>query len=335
MRIPEKTPELEAAEIAWWQKFADVEERFCWVQTPSIQRALRAHYLKRIIASLPAGGRVLELGCGCGWLSILLARMGAAKVVGVDFSEAQIGRARAQARSLGVSGRVQFEVADGSNYTGIGRRYDVVLFHAFLHHLTTSEIREVLGSVHRLLDPAGRLVIFEPVRYPEEPISAHTRRLIGLFEFIRGGLTRGRKWGLRRFSVEETRLRQLISERSVGHAPFGPSPKEIPMAVDELPRLTSDLYTIRERSRCMWASHLIAQELLLMQVSHPVLGRLLSVLLVPVAAWLDRSLLREGPMPSECWIFEMFVCEPRPPREASRPLIPDARARESVRCGPT
>ena len=276
MRIRETTPELEAAEIAWWRKFAEIEERYCWVQTPAIQRALRGHYVRKIVDAVPPDGRVLELGCGGGWLSILLAKLGARAVVGIDFSQAQIDIANAHAKYQGVDAKVRFEVADASKYLAKGEKFDSVIMHGFLHHLSISEIREALENAQRLLKPEGRLLVFEPVRHPDLPTSRRTQRLIARFQFLRRSLVRGKRWGIRRFSEGELRLRKLIGERSVGEWPFGPSPKEIPLTPDELPQLAEGLYTIEERFRCMAMSHLIAQELLLMQVSQPLLGRLLA-----------------------------------------------------------
>jgi hypothetical protein len=30
--------ERESKELEWWQEFAELEERFAWVQTPAVQR---------------------------------------------------------------------------------------------------------------------------------------------------------------------------------------------------------------------------------------------------------------------------------------------------------
>src|SRR5579864_8093327 len=50
-----------------------------------------------LFADLPAGATVLDLGCGAGMDSIVAARrVGAAgRVIGIDFSEAMLARARA------------------------------------------------------------------------------------------------------------------------------------------------------------------------------------------------------------------------------------------------
>ena len=87
-------PGVDEQELAWWQEFSDVEEEFCWAQTPQIQRLLRGHYVRQITQSIRPRGTVLEFGCGTGWLAMLLAEGGARRVFGVDFSPTQIETAK-------------------------------------------------------------------------------------------------------------------------------------------------------------------------------------------------------------------------------------------------
>ena len=60
---------------------------------------------------------VLDIGCGPGHYSLALAEQGARKVVGLDFAEAMIERAKAKASSLQLTGRCQFLVEDLFQYT--------------------------------------------------------------------------------------------------------------------------------------------------------------------------------------------------------------------------
>jgi SAM-dependent methyltransferase len=69
----------------------------------------RADLVKYWGPRLSPGDRILELGCGDGALSCLLAAQGFA-VTGVDISEGMIEQAKARAARLGV--RPQFETAD-------------------------------------------------------------------------------------------------------------------------------------------------------------------------------------------------------------------------------
>ena len=58
-----------------------------------------------------SGGRLLEVGCGCGRVAIPLAKKGF-EVVGVDISPLYIERAKSRSESEGVSERTKFLVAD-------------------------------------------------------------------------------------------------------------------------------------------------------------------------------------------------------------------------------
>src|SRR5690606_34947468 len=46
----------------------------------------------------PAGRRVVDLGCGFGWLCRWAREQGAAEVLGIDVSETMLARARAETR---------------------------------------------------------------------------------------------------------------------------------------------------------------------------------------------------------------------------------------------
>lgn len=58
------------------------------------------------------GDVVVDAGCGCGVLSLVAARLGAAKVIGTDASTAAVECARANAVRIGLSDRTEFRVGD-------------------------------------------------------------------------------------------------------------------------------------------------------------------------------------------------------------------------------
>src|SRR5687767_12797168 len=80
------------------------------VEEAHARTVLGAHHVHRyaLAARLCSGLRVLDLGCGVGYGSDLLARGGAASVEGVDVDEAAIAEARRAFDAEGVS----FTVAD-------------------------------------------------------------------------------------------------------------------------------------------------------------------------------------------------------------------------------
>ena len=190
------TPEMDAAEAGWWTKYADVEDRFCWVQTPTIQSFLHRKYLRTIVEAARGRGKVAEVGCGAGWLTILLARLGAHNLVGLDFSPEQIEIARRRAEESGVADRIRFEVADASWFEHSEEKFSLIIMHGFLHHLSCEEIDRAL-AVRGVIDEDGLLFVFEPVCYapasPGETPPFPARLLYWLMRLH----VRGQRYGLR------------------------------------------------------------------------------------------------------------------------------------------
>jgi SAM-dependent methyltransferase len=115
--------------------------------------------LRRWLAVEP-GTRVLDVGCGVGRWSRLLAAQGA-EVTGVDLSPTMIAQAQRRAAAQGVAGRCSFRVQDLSELDVDGQ-FDVVLGVTVLQHiLDPGRLRAaVRGMVARLV-PGGRMIVLE------------------------------------------------------------------------------------------------------------------------------------------------------------------------------
>jgi SAM-dependent methyltransferase len=105
--------------------------------------------VERIAAGGGFRGRVLDAGCGTGENSLYLARLGL-DVLGIDWSELAIARARAKAVERAPDSR--FEVADALDLGPLGRSFDSVLdcglFHTFDDRDRATYVRS-LGAVVR------------------------------------------------------------------------------------------------------------------------------------------------------------------------------------------
>jgi len=107
------------------------------------------------------GKRVLDIGCGDGRATVLLALLGA-NVTGIDISPDAIEVAKERATVNDVSSRASFicspleiaEIADDS--------FDVIWCDAFLHHVIP-DLKEILTMMKRWLVSGGSIVITEPV----------------------------------------------------------------------------------------------------------------------------------------------------------------------------
>jgi SAM-dependent methyltransferase len=102
-------------------------------------------------------GRIVEFGCGVGWLSLFLARRGYT-VTGVDNAPEAIAAAIAERDARQIAG-VEFLIADYEEFTAPAP-FDCALFYDSLHH--AEDERAALRCAFRSLRPGGVLVAFEP-----------------------------------------------------------------------------------------------------------------------------------------------------------------------------
>ena len=106
---------------------------------------------------LPASrSSFLDLGCGTGSLSVLLAGLGHS-VTGIDLSPAMISTARAKATSQGV--KIAFHVMDAAFPRFPRGQFDVLLCRHLLWVLPEPE--QVLQRWVEFLKPGGRLLLIE------------------------------------------------------------------------------------------------------------------------------------------------------------------------------
>ncbi len=117
-----------------------------------------------------AGLRVLDLGCGHGMASVVLARRGA-KVTAFDLSAGYVAEARQRASANGVT--VDFLIADGQNLPFADHSFDRVWGNAILHHL---DLKLAASELHRVLRPGGVAVFCEP--WGGNPLLALARRYL-------------------------------------------------------------------------------------------------------------------------------------------------------------
>jgi ubiquinone/menaquinone biosynthesis C-methylase UbiE len=104
--------------------------------------------------------RVLEIGCGTGQLTVLMARQGA-KVISIDRSASMLARARLNAAQAGLQAAITFEQLD---VTELQDHFEPHSFDLIVSALTFSEFqpevrRFALQEALSLLEPGGRLLI--------------------------------------------------------------------------------------------------------------------------------------------------------------------------------
>ena len=159
-------------EIAF-DKYA-VKGAYHWTECFGPLHRLNAYTLGRyemVLAALAAnnlGGdaRILDVGCGDGALSGLVALRIKAQIDGVDVEPLSIELARREFAERGLFGR--FSKIDGYEYPFDNGSFTAVICSDAIEHVQKPDA--MLAEMWRVLAPGGTLVLTTPVRYTEMPL---------------------------------------------------------------------------------------------------------------------------------------------------------------------
>ncbi len=110
---------------------------------------------QRISRIVPAGGAVLEVAPGPGFLSVEVARTGKYHVAGVDISKTFVEIERANAQAAGV--HVDFRQGDAADLPFDDASFDFVVCTAAFKNFTRPA--RALGEMHRVLKPGGQALV--------------------------------------------------------------------------------------------------------------------------------------------------------------------------------
>lgn len=133
--------------IAFWERAWNMV-RTPYTQLPSLG------YIGRIPLELKKYGakRVLDLGCGSGWLSVFLARQGF-EVLGVDVSEQAVNLAKTWALQEDLN--IGFAVSDVAELKFEAGSFDAVVANSIFEHFPLEQARSLTDRVFELLKEGG------------------------------------------------------------------------------------------------------------------------------------------------------------------------------------
>lgn len=119
------------------------------------QQAMRRAFLAEV--PVPAQANVLEVGCGTGALTRLIATLpGVGRVTGIDPAPSLLLRAEQLAAGVDT---ISFQQADGRSLPFDSGSFSFVVFDSTLCHVPEPE--RALGEAYRVLQPGGVLAIFD------------------------------------------------------------------------------------------------------------------------------------------------------------------------------
>lgn len=124
---------------------------------------VNAAFVDEAAALAPPSGRVLDLGCGPGDISILMAqRCPGLQVVAVDLAEEMLRIARDRVTVAGLAGRVTIATQDAKATDFPAASFDMVVCNSLAHH-----IPDPLGlfvEIARVARPGAALLVKDLVR---------------------------------------------------------------------------------------------------------------------------------------------------------------------------
>jgi ubiquinone/menaquinone biosynthesis C-methylase UbiE len=146
------------------------------------EQLFRGRLAQQVLAGLPAGARIADVGAGTGTFAIgLAAAAPAASVTAVDGDPQALALARAKAGAAAVEWKQglagALPLADGS--------CDRVAMSLLLHHLDADGKRAALAEAHRVLRPGGSLHVADWGK-PQDPLMRAGLFTLAIFDGFDG-----------------------------------------------------------------------------------------------------------------------------------------------------
>lgn len=159
--------------------FYDLDLRRRRFEGPGIDEDTRRHFcdFANMAAqlALPLEARILDLGCGPGWLVEYFARFGY-DVTGIDISPGLVAAAQQRLAAvpfdLGRNGPLRCRVAVHDVESGpLPERFDLIIAYDSLHHF--EDERAVMRNVSAMLSDGGLFLVIEGERPHEDSDTGH------------------------------------------------------------------------------------------------------------------------------------------------------------------
>ncbi|HET8852310.1 MAG TPA: methyltransferase domain-containing protein [Ktedonobacteraceae bacterium] len=154
--------------------------------------------------ALPPGSRVLEIGCGAGFMSIALAQRGL-RVHAIDAVEAMVEQARRHAAEAGITDRLCLEVGDIYALGFENESFDLVIAIGVIPWLERAEL--AIQEMARVTRPGGHIILTADNR----------QRLNNLLDPLRNPTLTPLKQGVKH-ALERLGLRRRLPDQT--EAPF-------------------------------------------------------------------------------------------------------------------
>lgn len=199
--------------------------------------------------AIKPGMRLLEIGCGWGWLSILAAKRYGAKVLGITLSEEQFEKASRRVADEGLSGQVEIRVQNYLELEPDKEGFDRITSIGMFEHVGREYIGEYLKKNHDLLVPGGVAMLHTLNKLKEGETNSWIKKYIfpgGYMPTLREIFTLLPEHGLSAVTVESLR-RHYVRTLEIWHENFSS-----PAVLEKVERMFDDRF-VR-----MWRLYLLS-----------------------------------------------------------------------------
>ncbi len=103
------------------------------------------------------GGKVLDIGCGTGLLSLKFLEKANCLIYGIDNSPEMLEIFKGKISKLNLSEKISLELEDAENLDFKNENFDIIASTVTLHHV--KDKYPVIKKIHNLLKPGGKFLI--------------------------------------------------------------------------------------------------------------------------------------------------------------------------------
>ena len=108
----------------------------------------------KFIKKLPTGSTILDIGSGRGLFAKNLTEAGF-KVIGIDFENEIVGKANAEVKNWGLSGKVKFMTANALELPFVDASFDGACAFGLLENIHKEDWPKYADEIKRVLKPGG------------------------------------------------------------------------------------------------------------------------------------------------------------------------------------
>jgi ubiquinone/menaquinone biosynthesis C-methylase UbiE len=165
---------------------------------------VQQEWVRRLVATCPPGGSVLDAPCGTGRYFPLVADSGRG-VVGIDQSAGMLEKARARGIAIELHQVALQELA-------LVARFDAVMTIDAMENVAPEDWPLVLANLHRALRPRGHLYVTVEEQANEQVEAAYAKLIAGGIPAVPGEVVEGDVAGYHYYPHREQVLAWLDSE---------------------------------------------------------------------------------------------------------------------------